>query len=208
MDFGLNEIPTLFDICLNYIQPRLDSIKNLSNLNDDFLVRLLEKASPQQIILTEAKIGREISAEELWKKHCFNTSFVPPDYEVEEDQTWRSLYQQLTEQYEEKRKKTGDNLKKLYSSAENQRKSKQIKVLTEVVTPPTYRSTHSVPKTSSSSHSSSSTSSPRTSSPRTSSPRVSAYAAPPRQTKSTYSKPQANQPKLMAKILKQVGKRK
>eukprot|EP01132_Coremiostelium_polycephalum_P011252 gene11252-13786_t len=63
--------------------------------------------------------GRKLDTEELWKKHCFATTFLDPSYTLDQGLTWRKLYKELEKQYEEKTKKTGEALRKIYNSAAN-----------------------------------------------------------------------------------------
>ncbi|KAF2069019.1 hypothetical protein CYY_009659 [Polysphondylium violaceum] len=123
------EVPSLLELCIQKIQDNLETIRDLGKINDKLLVIILDKCPPAQLTLIERRIGRVIDTEDLWRRHCFNTTFLDPAYTLDANSTWKQLYNVLEQQYEEKKKKTGENLRKIYDSAANSKKSKQIKVL-------------------------------------------------------------------------------
>jgi len=205
------EVPSLLELCIQKIQDNIETIRDLGKITDKLLVIILDKCPPAQLISIERRIGRPIDTEELWRKHCFNTTFLDPAYTLDSNSTWKHLYTVLEQQYEEKKKKTGENLRKIYDSAANSKKSKQIKVLnfSPTTTTSSPRSSFSVGggsgSRSSSSSSSSSSRSPTVSKTPSYAPKAGSSAAYAGRKVPTIT---PNQPKLMAKVLKEHKKRK
>ncbi|EFA82509.1 hypothetical protein PPL_04197 [Heterostelium album PN500] len=110
-------VPTLLDICLTRVKDNIDTIKQIDKINDVLLLRVFEKCSPGQLASLETKlINRKIDTSDLWKKHC-NISFNV--YKVEHGLTWKSMYSKLEREYQEKKNRIGQVLRKNYSEKEN-----------------------------------------------------------------------------------------
>ncbi|EGC30759.1 hypothetical protein DICPUDRAFT_157468 [Dictyostelium purpureum] len=209
------EVPTLLSICTQRIKDSLDNIKGLGRIPDKLLIVILDKCPPQQLIAIENKIGRNVDTEELWKRHCFNLSpnqsVSPEDNDVE---TWRELYVVLERNYLDKARKTGDKLRNTYNNAAKNRQSKQIKVLSEAETPVRARPTY-VAKTATYKQSSVSSSNKYSNGTfvnrgeRTGSSGSSGGGGGGGGFGNVFkSSPASNQPKLMAKVMKEFKKKK
>ncbi|KAM9960417.1 hypothetical protein ACTFIW_009557 [Dictyostelium discoideum] len=200
------EVPLLVQLCTQRIKDSLETCKDLGKIPDELLIPILDKCTAQQLATVESRIGRYVDTEELWKRHCH---IISPEirHTLKDDESWRDLFTILEREYQNKTKKTGEALRKIYNNAANNKKSKQIKVLNDVVTPTaSKRWSGTVSKTPSYKQSGSS------------SPGKYSNGSPISRSESSSSgssgggsgsygnvfKPSAsNQPKLMAKVLKE-----
>ncbi|GAM24360.1 hypothetical protein SAMD00019534_075350 [Acytostelium subglobosum LB1] len=121
-------VPTLQDICLNKIKENIDSIKNIGLINNELLIRVFEKCTPSQLGALERKLShREIDTGFIWRRFCvveFNVETL--EHGVG---SWKAYYNKLQNDYQERTTRSIRALRSQYNEKENEKKSKQIKVI-------------------------------------------------------------------------------
>ncbi|EGG20232.1 hypothetical protein DFA_07353 [Cavenderia fasciculata] len=182
-------------------------LKDLNRLNNDLLLRVVQKCSPNQLMSVEnrlASTGRRLDTNELWHKHVIQTFPNSESMNIFGD-SWKQLYADLEKKNQERQLKVGMRLREKYDNSNIEKKSKQIKVIDPRARPVPRKFTSS-PTTSRTYTSSSSSSS----SPRSSSSSSSSYSSSSTSSSSNSNagiKARLNDAKpsgrLMAKVLKE-----